>query len=190
MNPSAPAPIGRLFWAFTRIGLLGFGGGPAMIPLVRQEVVKRHGWLDDDAFGDVLAIANTLPGPIATKMPGYIGYQVAGKTGCAVAVAAVIVPMIMAMILLLGIFNRYSDVTWIRGMGQAVIPVVMMMMAQLTLDFWKKSRLDLGWGVSLAMVIISGFLIYFLGVHPGLVIGGLLVGALLTPEKPLQEVRE
>lgn len=190
MTNRAPATLGQLFWAFTRIGLLGFGGGPAMIPLVRQEVVKRHAWLDDDAFADVLAIANTLPGPIATKMPGYIGYRVAGKTGCVIAVAAVIVPMIMAMILLLGIFSRYRDVTWIRGMGQAVIPVVMMMMAQLTLDFWNKSRLSLGWGKSLSMAIVAGIFIYFLGVHPGLVIGVVLVAAFFKPEQSLQEVRE
>ncbi|BBI49153.1 hypothetical protein HORIV_15740 [Vreelandella olivaria] len=83
----------------------------------------------------MLAIGNTLPGPIATKMPGYIGYRVGGVTGCIAAVIAIIVPMIVAMIVMLGIFSRYRDVAWIRGMGQAVVPVVMVMMAQLTWDF-------------------------------------------------------
>ena len=71
----------QLFWAFFRVGIFGFGGGPAMIPLVRAEVVTRHHWLTDEEFADVLAIGNTLPGPIATKMPGYIGYRVGGVTG-------------------------------------------------------------------------------------------------------------
>lgn len=181
MNPGGKAPLGALFWAFTRIGLLGFGGGPAMIPLVQQEVVKRHGWLNDEEFADVLAIGNTLPGPIATKMPGYIGYRVAGLGGCVIAVGAVILPMIAAMIALLGIFSRYRDVAWIQGMGQAVVPVVMVMMAQLTMDFWNKSRLALGWGASLAMAGVAGVLIYLLGVHPGWIIGGLLAAALLRP---------
>lgn len=176
------ASQGSLFMAFLRIGLLGFGGGPAMIPLVHQEVVKRYGWLDEEAFADVLAIANTLPGPIATKMPGYIGYRVGGVLGCINAVAAVILPMIVIMVLLLGLFSHYRDVGWIHGMGQAVIPVVMVMMAQLTWDFWSKSRNALGWLASLAMMTVAGGLIYWLGIHPGWVIGALLVTALLLPD--------
>ncbi|WP_422670819.1 chromate transporter [Billgrantia pellis] len=172
---------GKLFFSFLRIGLLGFGGGPSMIPLVHQEVVKRHGWLEDEEFADILAIANTLPGPIATKMPGYIGYRVGGPLGCANALLAGILPMIVAMILLLGLFSRYRDVSWIHGMGQGVVPVVMVMMAQLTWDFVNKSRHALGWVVSLLMAGVAGGLIYGLGLHPGLVIGALLVAALLPP---------
>lgn len=184
------APLSKLFWAFTRIGLLGFGGGPAMIPLIHAEVVKRHHWLDDDDFADVLAIANTLPGPIATKMPGYIGYRIGGFFGCAIAVAAIIVPMMLAMILLLGLFSRYRDVDWIRGMGYAVLPVVMVMMGQLTFDFWNKSRLSLGAWTSLALGAGAGVLIYWLGLHPGWIIGALLLAAMLLPVPRQQEVRE
>ncbi|AMD01925.1 chromate transporter [Halomonas chromatireducens] len=182
MTPQPPeAPLSALLWAFTRIGLLGFGGGPAMIPLVQQEVVKRHGWLNDEEFADVLAIGNTLPGPIATKMPGYIGYRVAGVAGCVIAVTAVILPMVVAMIALLTLFSNYRHVTWIHGMGQAVVPVVMVMMGQLTMDFWNKSRLALGWAMSLATAVVAGALIYLLGIHPGWVIGGILAAALLRP---------
>ncbi|AIA75241.1 chromate transporter [Halomonas campaniensis] len=170
-----------LFWAFLRVGILGFGGGPAMIPLVRAEVVTRHKWLTDEEFADVLAIGNTLPGPIATKMPGYIGYRVGGVSGCIAAVVAVIVPMIAAMIVMLGIFSRYRDVAWIRGMGQAVIPVVMIMMGQLTWDFFDKSQAALGWLASALMAVIAGGLIYWLGVHPGWVIGAILLTAMLRP---------
>lgn len=172
---------GKLFFSFLRIGLLGFGGGPSMIPLVHQEVVKRHAWMKDEEFADVLAIANTLPGPIATKMPGYIGFRVGGTLGCINAVLAVILPMIVAMILLLGLFSRHRDVAWIHGMSQGMVPVVMVMMGQLAWDFLDKSKLVLGWLVSLTMAAAAGVLIYLLGVHPGLVIGGILAAALLRP---------
>nr|WP_300315833.1 chromate transporter [Halomonas sp.] len=188
MTAQSQASLSKIFLAFARIGLLGFGGGPAMIPLVRDEVVTRHQWMDDDAFADVLAIANTLPGPIATKMPGYIGYRIGGFSGCAVAVAAVIVPMVLAMILLLGLFSRYREVEWIQGMGFAVIPVVMIMMGQLTLDFWNKSRLALGPWTSLVLGAGSGVLIYLLGIHPGWIIGALLATAMLAPEPRRKEV--
>lgn len=152
-----------------------------MIPLVHAEVVARHQWLTDEEFADVLAIGNTLPGPIATKMPGYIGYRVGGVFGCIASVIAVIFPMIVAMIVMLGIFSRYRDVAWIRGMGQAVVPVVMIMMAQLTWDFFDKSKAALGWLVTLAMAIMAAGLIYWLGLHPGWIIGAILLAALLRP---------
>ena len=176
------ATQGQIFTTFLRVGLLGFGGGPSMIPLVHQEVVKRNRWLEDGEFADVLAIGNALPGPIATKMPGYIGYRVGGITGCVNAVLAVILPMIVAMILMLGLFNYYRDVSWIHGMGQGVVPVVMVMMAQLTWDFWEKSRVTLGWIATVALAVVGGGLIYWLGVHPGLVIGAVLLAAILRPE--------
>ncbi|WP_251977106.1 chromate transporter [Salinicola avicenniae] len=172
----------QLFVAFLRIGLLGFGGGPSMIPLVRAEAVTRYSWMTDDDFGDVLAIGNTLPGPIATKMAGYIGYRVGGTLGCVNAVLAVILPCIVAMALLLGVFTRFRDQRWIQGMSEGVVPVVMIMMAQLTWDFFQKSRLALGWIATLVMGIVAGGLIYGLGVHPGLVIGALLIAALMRPE--------
>lgn len=153
-----------------------------MIPLVYQEVVKRHEWMDDDAFADVLAIGNTLPGPIASKMAGYIGFRVAGTLGAIIALIAVIVPVIFAMIALLGIFSLYGDQRWVQGMGQGVVPVVMVMMAQLTLDFFNKSRAGLGIIATLIMGAIAGGLIYGLGIHPGLVIGAILIAALLRPD--------
>ncbi|MCS2608656.1 chromate transporter [Halomonas dongshanensis] len=175
--------LSALFWSFFRVGIFGFGGGPSMLPLVHAEAVTRHGWLTDEEFADILAIGNTLPGPIATKMPGYIGYRVAGTAGLVVSVVAVTLPMIVAMIAMLGVFSRYRDVAWIRGMGQAVVPVVMIMMAQLTWDFFDKSRASLGWWLSGLIAIVSGALIYWLGIHPGFIIGALLIGALIGPGK-------
>lgn len=172
----------QVFLAFTRIGLLGFGGGPSMIPLVHAEVVERYRWMSDAEFSDVLAIGNTLPGPIATKMAGTIGHRVGGLAGALNAVLAIMLPCIVAMIALLGLYTSHRDERWIAGMGQGVVPVVMIMMLKLSWDFWQKSRASLGWVVAGGMALGSAVLIYGLGIHPGLVIGALLVAALLRPE--------
>lgn len=63
-------PYRELIIAMTRTGILGFGGGPSVIPLIRHEAVSKFNWIDDDEFGEILAIANALPGPIATKNVG------------------------------------------------------------------------------------------------------------------------
>ncbi len=63
----------KIFVVFAKVGIFGFGGGPSMIPLVQHEVVDRHHWLTNQEFVDAMAMGYALPGPIATKMSGYVG---------------------------------------------------------------------------------------------------------------------
>ena len=74
-----------LFWSFLKIGTVGYGGGPSMIPLILEEVVNLRQWMNVESFMDILAIGNALPGPIATKMSVVIGYDVAGPLGAVAA---------------------------------------------------------------------------------------------------------
>lgn len=173
----------NLFLAFLRVGLLGYGGGPSSIPLVHAEVVSKYKWMNDDEFADVLALGNTLPGPIATKMAGYIGYRVAGITGMINAVLATIVPTILLMIVLLTSLASFKEQSWVAGMTDAVLPVVGVMLAVLTWDFFKKSQSGLGAGKTIALIITSIVLIEAAGLHPGFLIGGLLLYALVKPAK-------
>ncbi|WP_394244377.1 chromate transporter [Vibrio astriarenae] len=169
--------------AFFRIGLFGFGGGPTMIPLVHKEVVDNYGWMNDDEFSNVLAIGNTLPGPIATKMAGYIGYKVGGVVGCVNAVIAMIIPVILVMIAGLGLLNEYRDKPWVAGMAHGVIPVVTWMMAKLTYDFLIKGHKALG-AIAMAIgVAVSVGCIVVLNIHPGLVVGVTILAVLVKPQK-------
>lgn len=174
----------QLFWAFFKVGILGYGGGPSSIPLVHQEVVNHYKWMNTDEFGDVLAIGNTLPGPIATKMAGYIGYRVAGWPGAVNAVISTILPSIAAMIVLLFTLTSLQDQTWVDGMTRAIVPVVGMMLAVLTWDFFAKSQQTLGWTGSIALTSGSLLLIELLDIHPAFLIFGLLLLALGKKDKP------
>lgn len=176
-----------LFNAFFRIGLFGFGGGPTMIPLVHNEVVKRYKWMSDDEFSNVLAIGNTLPGPIATKMAGYIGYKVSGYIGMFLAVIAIAVPLVIVMILGLSLLNQYRDMPWVSGMANGVIPVVSWMLTKLTWDFFSKGHKSLGLITASIMSIATFGLIYFANVHPGIIIFGLLLAAAFKPEKTVSQ---
>lgn len=62
-----------LFWAFFLSNLLGYGGGPASIPLNYEEIVNHFHWMTNEGFSNMLALANALPGPIATKIAAYVG---------------------------------------------------------------------------------------------------------------------
>jgi len=177
----------QIFAAFFRIGIFGFGGGPSMIPLFHTEVVKRHQWMDEQVFSDVLAIGNTLPGPIATKMAGYIGFKVGGTLGAINAVIANIVPSIIAMILMLTLLSAYKDQSWVAGMGQGVLPVVVVMMAKLTWDFFAKSHSSLGLNGTLLITFTSALALLALNLHPAIIILCLLIIALLRSEKTVQD---
>lgn len=163
--------------AFFRIGMLGFGGGPSSIPLVHQEVVKKYTWMNDDEFGDTLALANTLPGPIGTKMAGYIGYRVAGIWGCLNAVLSSVIPTVVLMIAFLGLLQRYKDIPWVQHMSASVVPVVAVMLGVMTWDFIKKSSESLGWKVAIFLLAVSAILIEVLHVHPAIVILGCIAFA-------------
>ncbi|RSD24997.1 chromate transporter [Mesobacillus subterraneus] len=177
-----------LFLAFFRVGILGYGGGPSSIPLVHKEVVEKYKWMDSDEFGDILALGNALPGPIATKMAGYIGYRVGGVLGMINALAATIIPTIIMMIVLLTVLNSYKEEPWVKGMAEAVVPVVAVMLAVLTWDFIKKSgKSKLGWGWTAVALIGSLILMQFLNLHPAILIFVLLLGALLKKDAPSRE---
>ena len=72
-----------LFWAFFKIGAFTFGGGYAMIALLENEFVERKKWITKNEFLDMVAIAESTPGPVAVNSATYIGYKTAGFKGAA-----------------------------------------------------------------------------------------------------------
>jgi len=169
--------------AFFRSGILGYGGGPSSIPLVHKEVVETFKWLNDDEFADILALANTLPGPINTKMAGYIGYRVGGFLGMLNAILSSIVPTIILMIVLLSSLSSIKSLPWVAGMTKAVVPVVGVMMFTLTWDFYKKSYQTLGVLNANLIFFASLLLLEFLHVHPAILIVAILVFAITKRDK-------
>lgn len=179
-----------IFIAFFRSGILGFGGGPSTIPLVHKEVVGTFGMMSDEEFSDVLSIGNTLPGPIATKMAGYIGYRVGGWIGLINALIATVLPTVLLMIILLASLNEFKDFDFVKGMTNGVVPIVAVMLGVLTWDFLVKSKKSLGWKVGLIILIASFICMVLLDIHPGIVIAVLLLLALFLPIKKSKEEGE
>ena len=179
----------NIFIAFFRSGMLGFGGGPSSIPLIHKEVVSTFKWMTDDEFSNVVALGNTLPGPINTKMAGYIGYRVGGMIGLLIALIAGVLPTVLLMLALLTSFNQFKDNPRVQGMTNAIVPIVGVMMGVLTWSFLKKAKNGLGWKIGSILLIGSFICIVVLGIHPGIVIGLLLIGALVLPEKKRKSER-
>jgi len=172
-----------IFMAFFRSGMLGFGGGLSAIPLMQHEVVNRYNWMSEEEFSDVVALANTLPGPVNTKLAGYIGWKIKGWRGMLTALIAAIVPTLILMILLLTVLNSYKDKPWVQGMTKAVLPVAGVMIGVLAWDFIKFSQRVMGWLPTITLTMISIVVMQLLGIHPAFLILALIVTALLSKEK-------
>jgi chromate transporter len=177
-----PAPWLRRIWdltaSFTRVGLFGFGGGPSFIPLIEREVVGRR-WLDRPVFLDAFAFGNTLPGPIATKLAGYVGYRVAGAFGMITALLALTLPSIVAMIALAEAYAANQDALAVQGFLRGLRPVVIALLLQVVLEFAPGALGPVAsWRAHLASwaIFAGAFALAIAGVHPGLLIlaGGAL----------------
>jgi chromate transporter len=157
----------HIFLAFARVGVLGYGGGPSSIPLVQLEVVNNYQWMTVEEFAEVLALGNALPGPIATKMAGYIGYKVAGLIGALVAVAGMIGPTLVAMVILYKFLDLFRDNPYIKGMIVAIKPVVIVLLLQLILDLYPASFINAATFVIAAVAFLA---IQIMHIHPALVV--------------------
>jgi chromate transporter len=156
-----------LFIAFTKIGVLGYGGGPSMIPLIQEETVEGHKWMTDQEFVDTLAMGNILPGPIATKMSAFIGYKVAGWPGGAFALLGLLWPSLLLMMVVGLVFLRFKDTPYAKAMLTAVRPVVVALLAYTVYTVFPSSVKNVGTGL---IALVAFVVVTFLNVHPALVI--------------------
>ncbi len=160
----------HIFLAFFIPGIVGYGGGPASIPLVENEVVGRYGWRSVQEYSEVLAIGNALPGPIATKMAGYIGYEQGGILGAAVGIFATVAPSLILMIFLLGILYRFKDSPKVKRMTNYIRPIIAVLLGVMTFNFFFNSYIDAGALQTAFLIIVSYLLLEKWKVHPAYVI--------------------
>ncbi|WP_411830623.1 chromate transporter [Paenibacillus lautus] len=170
MHDNNSNPYIELTFGMFRTGILGYGGGPSVIPLIRHEAVVRYNWLSDDEFGEVLALANALPGPIATKMAAYLGYREKGVLGAIVAVLAHILPTCIAMIALLSAVTFLSSSKVVAGMIAGVTPVIAVMLGTMAYEFGEKAVKGLGIYAGIGFFVVSFLLLESFQIHPALVI--------------------
>ena len=100
----------QLFSTFFRIGAFTFGGGYAMIPLIQREAVEKHRWVTDDDVLEIIAIAESTPGPIAINSATFVGYRVAGVLGSACATLGVVLPSFIIIFLISGLLREFQDI--------------------------------------------------------------------------------
>src|SRR5699024_6430481 len=99
----------KIFLSNFIANILGYGGGPATIPLLEREVVHRYGWFTTHEFSEMVALGNGLPGPISTKLAAYIGYDQGGILGSIIVIFASVTQFLIMMIALIALFLNIKD---------------------------------------------------------------------------------
>jgi chromate transporter len=119
----------KLFLSFLKIGAFTFGGGYAMIPLMKKEIITNHEWLTLDEFVDILGIAEMTPGPIAINSATFLGYKVAGVLGSVVSTIAVVLPSFIVIIVIYHFLNKFKDSPYVDWAFRGIRPVVLGLIA-------------------------------------------------------------
>ena len=160
----------QLFLAFFISGMLGYGGGPATIPLVENEVVGTYGWMDTQEFSEVVAIGNSLPGQIATKMAASIGYSEGGILGAFVALFASVAPSLFLMIGLMAILMKYKDHPKVKSITKLIRPVIAILLVFMTVQFVQTSFEGVGYLYTGIIALASYLMLQKWNWHPAFVI--------------------
>ncbi len=114
----------ELFLIFFKIGAFTFGGGYAMIPLIRNEIVMKKNWLHDDEFMDMLAIAQSMPGPIALNTALFVGNKKYGFKGSLFSGAGVILPSFIVILLVAVVFTQFKENPVVERIFKGIRPAV------------------------------------------------------------------
>ncbi|WP_168123530.1 chromate transporter [Paenibacillus sp. HB172176] len=172
----------QLIIGFFLANVLGYGGGPASIPLMYREIVTHHEWATPQQFSNILALGNALPGPIATKIAAFVGYDVGGVGGALLALAATIVPSAAALIILLKLLQKHRASPVVKGMTLLVQPVIAIMMLLLTWQMADSAVASIGWIQSICIAAIAFWAIQRRKLHPAFVIlAAFVYGGLVIP---------
>lgn len=119
----------ELFWSFFQIGLFSIGGGYAAMPLIQNQVVDLHPWLNMTQFADIMTIAEMTPGPIAINAATFVGIQVAGLPGALIATIGCVFPSCVIVMTLAYIYYRFRGLNMVQGVLAGLRPAVIAMIA-------------------------------------------------------------
>lgn len=129
-----------IFISFFRIGLFTIGGGYAMLPLIKKEVVENRKWMDETTFVDGIAASQACPGPIAVNLSVYAGYHVAGWNGLLLAVLGTILPSFLIILLLAVTFTNWAELEIVQKAFHGLRPAVTALIAVPVVEMMKKTH--------------------------------------------------
>ena len=167
----------QVFLSFFKIGAFTFGGGYAMIPLIQNEAVEKRHWVTDEDILEVIAIAESTPGPIAINSATFVGYKAAGVLGSVCATLGVVLPSFVIILAISTVLQQFQQLQAVQYAFMGIRAGVLALLCKALWTMFKKS--PKGWFSYLVMAA-AFILTAFVGVNVIFVIIGCAVTGIIA----------
>ena len=142
----------ELFLTFFKIGLFTFGGGYAMLPLIREEVAL-HGWASTEALINFVAVSESTPGPFAVNTATFIGITTAGIPGAVCATLGVVLPSFIVILIISRLYDKFKTSKTVQGAMKGLRPAVIGLITAALISLGKQVIFPDGYSISAATLI-------------------------------------
>ena len=149
-----------LFWTFARIGVMTFGGGMAMLPILQREVVEKRHWATEEELVDYYAIGQCTPGIIAVNTATFVGQKRRGIAGGIAATLGVVFPSLIIISILAGLITNFSHLTWVQNAFAGIQVCVCVLIFNAVVKLLKKSVVDGITAVIFGAVLVGSVLLH------------------------------
>lgn len=153
----------KMFLIFFKIGAFTIGGGYAMIPIIQDEIVKKHKWMTDEEFIDALAVAQGSPGPIAVNTSIYVGYELHGILGSIVATLGTVLPSFLIILFVANFFDKIQGNKVVDSIFKGIRPMVVALITSAVYQLMKKTGINVK---SISLAVLTTILIVFFKISP------------------------
>ncbi len=142
-----------LFFTFAKVGVMTFGGGYAMLPILQREVVEKKKWATDEELMDYFAIGQCTPGIIAVNTATFIGQKQKGVLGGIFATLGVVFPSLIIISLLAGVIEAFSHIVWVQNAFGGIRICVCVLIINAVVKLFKKAIID--WKTLLIFLLVA-----------------------------------
>ena len=149
----------ELFLTFFEIGALTFGGGYAMIPFVREQVLA-HNWLSEEELLNMIAVSESTPGPIAVNMATFVGSEQAGILGSAAATLGVVLPSFVIILIISALLKNFLKYSGVKAVLSGVRPAVVSLILGTAITLFLSVLLGIGSGDFNLNIDLKGIIIF------------------------------
>ena len=146
-----------LFWTFARVGVMTFGGGYAMLPILQREVVEKKGWATEEELADYFAIGQCTPGIIAVNTATFIGQKTAGIAGGILATLGVVFPSLIIITLLASVISTFAELETVKHAFAGIRICVCVLILNAVIKLGKKAIVDTPTLLIAALVAVFAF---------------------------------
>lgn len=132
----------ELFLSFAKVGVMTFGGGMAMLPMLQREIVEKRGWADEEELTDYFAIGQCTPGIIAVNTATFIGQKRKGALGGIVATLGMVFPSLVIITAVAAFLSNFSEFPVIQNAFAGIRVCVCVLIINAVVKLWKKTVVD------------------------------------------------